>query len=316
MTMPLEVLHVPDCPNLGPLLDRLRLVTDEPIVTTEVRTVAEATQHGMRGSPTLLVNGRDPFQQAGSGEAALSCRLYRDEDGQIVPSPTAEQLRAAIAETECQACSKPDGVEVLSAWRRQATPMTGSQRAVHRELLRGFAQTGVAPTVSELHHGTAIVEQELERLLHELHSVDAIRLDAKGGVTVAYPFSATPTRHRVRLGDRVDVYAMCAIDALGMPAMVGEDAVIESSDPRSGDPVTVTVTGGRTAWWPGDAVAFVGAAAQGPSAECCCDFLNFFTDAQSAHAWATAHPEVPGQVLTQRDAEDLGVRLFGELLTS
>jgi len=47
------------------------------------------------------------------------------------------------------------------------------------------------------------------------HDVDEIRPAPDGQITVAYPFSAAPTRHRVRLGDRVDVYAMCAIDALG-----------------------------------------------------------------------------------------------------
>jgi hypothetical protein len=39
----LEVLHVPDCPNLAPLLDRLRQVTDLPIITYEVDTDHEAS---------------------------------------------------------------------------------------------------------------------------------------------------------------------------------------------------------------------------------------------------------------------------------
>ncbi|MGH3546890.1 MAG: organomercurial lyase [Pseudonocardiaceae bacterium] len=34
---------------------------------------------------------------------------------------------------------------------------------------------------------------------------------------MAYPFSAAPTRHRVRLATGVDTYAMCVIDALGIP---------------------------------------------------------------------------------------------------
>ena len=51
---------------------------------------------------------------------------------------------------------------------------------------------------------------------------------------------------------------MCAIDALGIPAMLGTDAVITSSDPLTGEPVTVTFTGGRASWDPPGAVVFDG----------------------------------------------------------
>jgi hypothetical protein len=38
----------------------------------------------MHGSPTLLVNGIDPFAPPGS-PASVSCRIYRDESGRIQP---------------------------------------------------------------------------------------------------------------------------------------------------------------------------------------------------------------------------------------
>jgi hypothetical protein len=40
MSVNLEVLHVPDCPNLVPLLDRLRQVTGLPITSREITTDA------------------------------------------------------------------------------------------------------------------------------------------------------------------------------------------------------------------------------------------------------------------------------------
>ncbi|HEY0690983.1 MAG TPA: alkylmercury lyase family protein [Kribbella sp.] len=129
-----------------------------------------------------------------------------------------------------------------------------------------------------------------------------------------YPFSTAP-RHRVRLGDQVDVYAMCAIDALGMSAMLGQDTLIESVDVTTGKPVTVTTSSGHTSWEPAGAVVFIGAdAGGGPSADCCCDYLNFFTDHTAAQAWTSTHPHVPGQILDQADAEQLGTRLFQPLL--
>jgi hypothetical protein len=95
--MRLEVLHVPDCPNLEPMLSRLAEVTELPVATRVVASDAEAVRFGMAGSPTLLIDGVDPFVEAGGCECGVSCRLYRDHDGRIVAAPSVEQLREAIA---------------------------------------------------------------------------------------------------------------------------------------------------------------------------------------------------------------------------
>jgi hypothetical protein len=121
----------------------------------------------------------------------------------------------------------------------------------------------------------------------------------------------------VRVDDHLDVYAMCAIDALGISAMLGKETVIESVDATTGRPIRVTMNGGRTDWEPAGAVVFVGAdAAGGPSADCCCDYLNFFADPAAAEAWIASHPHIPGQILNQADAEQLAVRLFQPLLVT
>jgi hypothetical protein len=207
--------------------------------------------------------------------------------------------------------------EVLSAWRARALPLDPVEKAVHQAILRGFAATGRPPTGSDLDPATAGSGRTSGEVLAALHELDAIRFGPDGGIAVAYPFSAAPTRHRVRIGDRVEVSAMCAIDALGMYAMLGEDTRIDSVDVTSGHPVTVTMTAGGTRWEPVGAVVFIGAdAAGGPSADCCCDYLNFFTDIGAARAWTAAHPHVPGQILTQAEAVDLGARLFGHLLAT
>jgi len=60
-----------------------------------VASQAEAERLGMTGSPTLLADGADPFARPGL-LPAVSCRLYRDEHGRQVPSPSSAQLRAAL----------------------------------------------------------------------------------------------------------------------------------------------------------------------------------------------------------------------------
>jgi hypothetical protein len=95
--MRLEVLHVADCPNVSTLLQRLSEVTELPVSTHQIETEAEAVQFGMAGSPTLLIDGLDPFATPGERAGSVSCRLYRDQDNRIVPVPPVEQLRDAIA---------------------------------------------------------------------------------------------------------------------------------------------------------------------------------------------------------------------------
>ncbi|ABL81704.1 MULTISPECIES: alkylmercury lyase family protein [unclassified Nocardioides] len=315
--MKLEVLHVTDCPNVRPMLDRLAEATDLPVATREVTTDTEAATLGMNGSPTLLIDGTDPFAWADQCDCGVSCRLYRDQEGRIVPAPSVDQLREAIAEAKRTALARSAVVpgEVLSAWRSRAVPLDPVEKAVHQEILRAFAARGRPPAPSEFDAVTAAAGRPTSEVLSALHEADAIRLDPDGGIAVAYPFSSSPTRHRVRIADRVEVHAMCAIDALGISAMLGQNTRIDSFDVTSGEPITVTMTTGDATWEPNQVVVFVGATAGGgPSSDCCCDYLNFFTDRTAAQAWTSANPHIPGQILDRTEALDLAVRLFQPLL--
>lgn len=58
----LEVLHVAECPNLAPPMQRLREVTDLPITVREISTNAEAAASGMAGSPHAAHQRRRPVR--------------------------------------------------------------------------------------------------------------------------------------------------------------------------------------------------------------------------------------------------------------
>lgn len=314
--MRLEVLHVADCPNLPPLLDRLSEVTDAEVVTRLVDTDAEAAEYGMVGSPTLLINGVDPFAGAEPGECGVACRLYRDESDRLVPIPTADQLRDAIARAGGPKPAPPGAP--LTEWRQSCVASLGPvEKAVHQAILLSFAATGGPPNPADL-VVLATGDRGIDEVLAKLHRLDVIRLDDAGQIAVAYPFSAVPTRHRVRIGGPggVTVSAMCAVDALGISAMLGgRETLIESVDAATGDPITITIRDGETTWQPDSAVVFLSTAVgTGPSSDCCCSDLNFFTDPAAAQDWSTSHPNVSGQLLDQADAERLANGLFGHLL--
>lgn len=98
--MEIDLLYVPDCPNRsvarahveGALVQAgLAAVVREH----EVRTSEEGARLGMRGSPTILVNGQDPFGAAPDA-TALACRLYYSEAG-FTGAPTVQQLITVLA---------------------------------------------------------------------------------------------------------------------------------------------------------------------------------------------------------------------------
>ena len=138
-------------------------------------------------------------------------------------------------------------------------------------------------------------------MLAELDREDFLTLGADGKIRAAYPFSATQTPHRVRIAGGAEVWSMCAIDALGIPAMLARDVVITSEDPVTGEAVTVTAGPDRTTvWQPGGTVVYLGSrSCSGPAATVCCDALNFFTSTASARTWAREHPDVTGNVVGQ-----------------
>ena len=55
-----------------------------------IATVEEAEQAGFIGSPTVLLDGRDPFTEPGR-QPGLSCRLYPSEHG-MANAPSVELL--------------------------------------------------------------------------------------------------------------------------------------------------------------------------------------------------------------------------------
>ena len=99
--MELTLLTVPACPNAAAFEERLAVaLAGHPGAVVHRREVAderEAAEAGMHGSPTLLIDGADPF--AGPDDApSLSCRLYRDAAGRTGGAPPVEALIQALAE--------------------------------------------------------------------------------------------------------------------------------------------------------------------------------------------------------------------------
>ena len=97
--MKVELLWFSGCPNWqetdGRLREALPLAgVDAAVVLVEVTTPEDAERLRFRGSPTVLVDGADPFAQD-SDPVGLSCRVFRTPHG-LRGAPTVEQLVDAL----------------------------------------------------------------------------------------------------------------------------------------------------------------------------------------------------------------------------
>lgn len=94
--MRVELLYFDGCPNSTVAEERLhealRSVDRDDVQVTKVRVGSpeEAEDLGFLGSPTLRVDGVDPFA-SGDEQVCLACRVYTTPDG-LGGSPTTEQL--------------------------------------------------------------------------------------------------------------------------------------------------------------------------------------------------------------------------------
>lgn len=99
---------------------------------------------------------------------------------------------------------------------------------------------------------------------------------------------------------------MCAIDALGLPAVTGRDGRITSADPLDGQPVEVTVRDGAWTWTPGSAVVIIARATDCGSWESMCPNTTFHASRDTARAYLTSRGNLDAQVLDQDTAIECG----------
>ncbi len=97
--MELTLQYFDGCPNWKIAERRLATLIQQQGLEVEIRyqlidSPEAAAEHGFRGSPTILVNGSDPFA-APDAPVGLSCRVYPTDDGPA-GSPTLQQLAEAM----------------------------------------------------------------------------------------------------------------------------------------------------------------------------------------------------------------------------
>jgi mercuric reductase len=178
--------------------------------------------------------------------------------------------------------------------------------AAHRAILRSLYETGRIPDPPALPEGA------LARLVAD----DLVVVARDGGrVLGAYPMTTEPTPHRLVLPGRT-VQAMCAVDALAVPAMYGGEGEIESRCRVTGQPVRVKMDGERIVS-ASPAGVLVGVrwdeGSCFPAAHSLCVEMVFLRDEAAAREWSGGDVE-RHTVLSLADGAAFGARFFKALV--
>ncbi len=200
-------------------------------------------------------------------------------------------------------------IDIDAKWGRK---LTQREDEVRRLILREFPNLGRAPTTAEIANALSLSKGEVEGILKKLHESDIVYMK-DGVVLAAYPFSSRPTAHKVTFKGKETrkAYALCAIDALGIPFMHGEDVDIESACAHCGERLTIKIRGlGIVERSPLDALVWIGLKYSSHAATSLCASLIFFHSRQHLEEWRSENPNEEGRALSLAEAMHVGRVLF------
>jgi alkylmercury lyase-like protein len=320
-----EILYFDGCPNYEAALALVERVDRELGTDADVRMVnvpdqATAERARFLGSPTVRVDGIDVDPHARERtEYALSCRVFATEHGPG-GQPDERWIRNALAKAATPSGGAGWVLEVAAIPRsrcgtERTSRLNREQRQLYDWILQRFAQAAPPPR-AQLAEKARTLGLEPGDALATLAHEDLVHTDEDGDVSVAYPFSARPRGHRVAIDGGATVEAMCAIDALGIAAMLDKPVEIVSHDPITGNEISLRVRLREDARWnPETAVVLAGSSScEGPSYCGCCDVLNFFETAETAEQYLRENNAVAGMPVSIPEAIEAGRAIFGDVL--
>jgi alkylmercury lyase len=124
--------------------------------------------------------------------------------------------------------------------------MSADEQALRKAAFRAIL-AGEAIDRDGLVMATGFASEKVDALLDGLTERGLVVVEPDSGRVVGiWGLSAVPTGHRLHIRGR-DLYTWCALDAVGIPAGLGEDANIVSRCYQCGVPVNVEVSVGQVA---------------------------------------------------------------------
>lgn len=176
--------------------------------------------------------------------------------------------------------------------------LTSREIEVLKCIFETILKTEKTPTIREMRLSLKKSDEYIIHTLDELEKKDILlRKRGTKEIVSIYPLSLTPTEHRIILENGKRLFAMCAVDALGMPIMFNRKAKIVSRCEKCKQEITIEIENEEIAWishpdimiWsPGRQIA--------PAAEITCPSVNFFCCKEHLEEWIKENPDLIGKI--------------------
>lgn len=126
-----------------------------------------------------------------------------------------------------------------------APALSESDWQLRAEIYARFVEQGRAPTAEEMAASRGEAMTDTRAAYRRLHEAHQILLDEAGAIRMANPLAGRPTDYAVYLADGRHLWANCAWDALGVSALLGQDARMVAKHPNSGAELRFAVVDGE-----------------------------------------------------------------------
>ncbi|MHA1987442.1 MAG: alkylmercury lyase family protein [Promethearchaeota archaeon] len=194
--------------------------------------------------------------------------------------------------------------------------LSNEENSIRRYILKQTPILGELPTISMIRENFSDVpDKKFYQIIDQLDKIDAIHLNEnKTLIEAAYPFSNIKTAHLVEFKEKSykNIYAMCAIDALGIPFMLKSDIIIKSKCFHCGDEITIEIENNEiTNMYPENVKVWCHMEYSCCAATSLCNNINFFSSDQHFEEWQKNKKKSRGYLLQISEAFQLG-RLFFE----
>lgn len=197
--------------------------------------------------------------------------------------------------------------------------LTNEENRVRHYILKQAPTIGRLPSLDEIKKEFSLIQNDkLIQIINKLDKVDVIHLnEIKTMIEAAYPFSGLETAHRVKFkGDKCEnIYAMCAIDALGVGFMFKKDISIESKCFHCEEKINIEIENNEiVSLKPITTVVWGHMEYSCCAATSLCNNINFFSSKEHFEEWKKSQKELQGYILRIQEAFYLGKQFFEKRL--
>jgi len=176
--------------------------------------------------------------------------------------------------------------------------LTSEEIEILKYIFQTILKFGRTPTTTEMRLALKKSDGNIIRTLNELEKKDILlRKRGTQEIVSIYPLSLKPTEHQILLENGERLFAMCAVDALGMPIMFNRNIKVISQCEKCKQKITIEIKNEEIAWVSHPNIMIWSPRRQiAPAAETCCPLVNFFCCKEHLEGWTKENPDLIGKI--------------------